>query len=179
MTDPANLFSPRKLLLLLGLPTSLATWAWLEARAADSAESSHSALVRQVEQMSEDASVIEALARAPKRASERERANDELVAQIRDALGAAGIAMDRWITHDPVPVKRAPDAKYKELSVRLVLEAVSLRQFVEFAFHLTERDRTLRLPHVRLSSPQGIERGLWNVDVNVSYLVYAPPGDGA
>jgi hypothetical protein len=164
---------------VLAVLLALAVWSWLEARGAESARSSQGALVRQVEQMSEDAARIVRLRSAPRLAAERERPSDELLGQVRSALSAAEVPLERWIGHDPSPAVRVPKTPYKQLAVRLTLEDLTLRQLVQFAFHLTQSDATLSVPYLRLTAPKDVGKGTWDVDMKVSYLIFAPYQDGA
>lgn len=178
--DPTNpIPSRRRILLTAAGLAALGAWAWLEARGASSAESSQLALVRQVEQMSQDATQIAKLRIAPRLAAERERPNDELMAQIQGALTAAEVRLDHWLGHDPAPAVRVPKTPYKQLAVRLTLADLTLRQLVQFAFHLTRADATLSVPYLRLTAPKDAGKGTWDVDLKVSYLIYAPYADGA
>lgn len=176
MTDRSTAMSSRRhrMSLPLALVGVLGLWCWMEARTAYSRESTHLALVGQIEQMAADAARIESLATAPRVASERQRPNDELLAQVRDALEAASIPLDRWIGNDPSPAVRLVQSPYKRLSVRLSFQNVSLRQVVQFAYHLTDMDASLSVSDLRLSAPQSRDTETWDADLTLSYLIYSP-----
>jgi len=169
-----TIYSRRRLLLTLSAVASVAMLSWFEASGAGSARSSYVALVRQVEQMSRDTAAIQSLRQAPRLAAERERPNDELVSQINKALAGAEIPLEHWIAHDPAPAVRLPRTPYKQLSLRLSLENLSLRQLVAFAFQLVGQDASLSVYRLRLTLPRSGEKGRWNVEMTMAYLIYAP-----
>jgi hypothetical protein len=127
--------------------------------------------------MSQDVARIELLRHAPHLAVERQRPNDELLAKVQEAIGDADLPTESWVGNDPQPPVRIPRSPYKRLSVRLVFEEITLRHLVQFAYHLTEADATLSIPHFRLSAPRAQSGETWNVDMTVSYLIYAPYND--
>ena len=152
----------------------LVAWCWVEARCLASRRDSYRVLLAQIEQMSLDAEKIELLRTAPRLATERERPNDELTAEIRDAMAAVNIPVERWIGNDPLSPVRVPRSPYKRLSVRLLFEELSLRQLVEFSYHLIYTDRTLTIPYLRLFAPHARKDEMWNVDMSLTYLIYSP-----
>ena len=156
------------LLLLLGL------WNWVEARSLASKQNSHGALVGQIEQMHADVQRLKVLRGAPRAATDRERPNDELLAQIRDAMDRAGMPAKRWIGNDPALPVRVPRSPYKRLSTRLSFERVTLPDLVTFAFYLTENDRALRISHIRLVAPRGDDPETWTAELTITYLIYSP-----
>ena len=157
-----------------GVCLLLGAWCWMGSRRLESRRGAHQALVAQIEQMNLDADVIQVLRAAPRLATERERPNDELLAEVRDSMAAAKIPLDYWIGNDPAPTVRVPNSPYKRLSVRLMFEELSLRQVVEFAFNLTQMDSALSIPYLRLHAPPRAKDETWNVDLNVDYLIYSP-----
>ncbi len=175
MTDNHNHSTVRRttavlvcLLMVLGL------WSWVESRSLASNRSSYGTLVTQLEQMSGDVQRITALRSAPRLAAERERANDELLAQVRSAMSAAQMAEACWIGNDPAQPVRVPRSPYKRLGTRLSFEEVSMRQLVSFGYHLIDSDATVSISSLRLSTPRKPEPDKWNAEVVVSYLIYSP-----
>jgi len=152
----------------------LSIWSWTAATATDAKRHRHRNLVEETERMSADASRIEQLRTAPRLASDRERPNDELLAQVRDALTTSGIGLEHWIGNDPTPSARIPKTPYKRMSVRVRMEDLSMRQLVLFAYHLTSADPTISISSLHLSGPSGRSDDLWNADVTLSYLLFSP-----
>jgi len=128
----------------------------------------------QLERMTEDADGVLRLRTAPRIAVERERPNDELLAEIRDAMERADIPEDLWIGNDPLPPMRIPQSPYKRLATRLRFEALPLKGLVQFAFHLTHADPALSVSSLRLNAPRGRDDDTWDVDLTLSYLIYSP-----
>ncbi len=151
-----------------------ALWCWREARALNSRQDTHNKLTAQVQQMRGDADVIRQLRAAPRIVAERERPNDTLIAQIRDAMVAAGVPTDGWAGHDPLPAVRIPQTPYKQLSVRVRFEDLSLKVLAQFALNLTQSDSTLSIPSLHLAAPRGGKSEAWDVNMTISYLIYSP-----
>jgi hypothetical protein len=164
----------RREAILAAFAACAALWCWLEHRAQAARVGSHGAAIRQTEQSHADAARIENLRTAPRLATERARPNDELVAQIQAALTAAGIAPERWVNNEPIPAVAVPKSPYRQLAVRLGLQEVSLQQIVEFCHHLLDKDLALFVGRVRLFGPPGKTDDLWDADIVIGYLVYAP-----
>jgi hypothetical protein len=173
-TEATRSASLRREAVLAAIGACAALWCWLEHRALAARIDSQGAAVRQAEQAYADAQRIESLRTAPRLASERARPNDELVAQIQAALTAVGIAAERWVNNEPMPAVAVPKSPYRQLIVRLGFQEVSLRQLVEFCHHLLDKDPTLFVSRVRLLGPPGKADDLWDADIVVGYLVYAP-----
>jgi hypothetical protein len=131
-------------------------------------------MAAQLERMSEDADNILRLRTVPRIAVERERPNDELLAEIRDAMERADIPEGHWIGNDPLPPVRIPQSPYKRLSTRIRFEALPLKGLVQFAFHLTRADPTLGISSLRLGAPRGGDDNTWDVDMTLNYLIYSP-----
>lgn len=176
MSDPVTrkTTSQRRLGIATAIACTLGMWCWVEARTLHARAGTYEALVTQIEGMARDAVVIESLKTAPLIAAEHERPNDELLAEVKDALDAAKIPLERWIGNDPAPAVRIPKSPYKRLSVRLTLDALTLRQLVQFAYQLADVNSSLHVSDLRLSVPQSRTNDTWNVEVTVSYLIYAP-----
>jgi len=164
----------RRYALTVCVSMVLALWCWLEARTFAAKKQSHDAMLTQVEGMSADALAISALRTAPRLAADRERPNDELLGQVRDALTAASVPLDRWIGNDPSMPVRVLRTPYKRLSVRLLFEDLTMKQMAAFAYHLIDKDPTLSVSQLRVSAPTDRRDDTWDVDLHVSYLIYAP-----
>ncbi len=166
--------STRRRAVIVSVCLSLGLWCWLEGRALASAESSHGNLIAQVEHMAVDAGAIAALRTAPRQATEQKRPNDELLDEVRDSLKAASIPLERWVGNDPSLPVRVPKTPYKRFTVRLMFEDVTLRDLVRFAHHLTAVDPALSISNLRIHAPRESDTRVWNVDMSLSYLIYAP-----
>ena len=164
----------RPLVLVLGCCALLGAWCWIEASVLESRGSSYRSLVRQLEQMSVDSALVGSLQAQPRLATERERPNDELLAEIQQAMTVANIPASQWVGNDPIQPVRVSRSPYRRLAVRLTFEELTLRQLVQFACHLTEMDTALSIPRLRLSAPRGGRTDAWNVDLSLSYLIYSP-----
>lgn len=170
--EPARSVAQLRLRLLIAVAacTLLATVCWLGRR-------SLAALTERVEiqsealaQMNTDAMRIRALATTPKRATDHNRANEELLGEIEKALGHAGIPLDRWQDSVPQPPQDLPNSPYKKLNTRLYFEDVSLEDIAAFAHRLVEVDPSLEVSSVRINAPRLAQAG-WNVELAVSYLI--------
>jgi hypothetical protein len=166
--------SRTQLIAALGLAALLALWVWIEVRGLNSTRDSLRSAERQLSSMTEDAAVVARLRTAPKLATERERPNDDLLSQIREALKDAQVSLDRWKGNEPSPAVRVADTPYRRLDTRLSFEKVTMRQMVEFAHALARKDSTLRVTDFRLAAASGGDRGAWSAQLVVSYLIYAP-----
>ena len=174
MPDPQSYTVNRKAALIACLLLLLGLWNWVEARGLASKHNSHAALIDQIEQMNADVQRVKVLRAAPRSATDRERPNDELLAQIRNAMDEAGMPAERWIGNDPALPVRVPRSSYKRLSTRLSFEQVTLLNLVTFAFHLTDNDRALRISDIRLVAPRGDDPEMWDTELTVTYLIYSP-----
>lgn len=152
----------------------LSLWAWLEARTLASSRDSYVALVGQVEQMQADMIALRALRTAPRRATERERPNHELLAEVRQAMDKADMAPERWVGSDPSQPVRIPKSPYKKLRTRLTFENVTLQELVAVAFHLVEADPALTVSSIRITAPPTKTATNWNAELTLSYLIYSP-----
>ena len=155
-----------------GLIAGLA--CWLGQRSLTSAKEELADSIGRTQQMQADAVQIETLRIAPRLATERVRPNDELIAQVEAAMGAANLPPKHWVANDPAPAVRIPRSPYQQMTVRLSLEDVSLRQVVEFAHALLDKDPGLSIPRLRLTASPKDATDLWNADVGLAYLVYSP-----
>ena len=122
--------------------------------------------------MQADARRIRALSTAPKRAAERRRANEELLAQIETALRRAGLPLDRWQDSVPQPAQQLANTQYRKLTTRLYFQNVRLEEVVAFAHHLVAADASLSISSIRLTAPGQPGNTDWHVDLSVTYLIY-------
>lgn len=165
----------QRVLLLAGLLALACLLCWSEWGALGSVQDTYAVAQRQLEQMRVDASRIEALRETPQSAAGRTRANEELLAQVERALRAAGIERGRWHDSIPQPPSRMAKTDYKRFTTRLYFDGVTLRQVAGFAHHLKSNDPTLQVSALTLTNRQ-LETPHFEVDLAVSYLVYAPDG---
>lgn len=160
--------------MLACLALLAALWCWLDYRGLRLQRDSHRSLVSQIERMNADAARIRVLRAAPRLATERERPNDDLLDQVRDAIEHARIPLARWIGNEPSAAVRIPRSPYRRLSTRFSFDGLTMRQLVEFVYQLTELDPSLSIPHVRIHAPASRQGSAWNVDLTLSYLIYSP-----
>ena len=172
--DPLAANMRRHLSVLAALALLAAAWCWIELRSLRSRRSAFESGVLQLTQMREDVAAIQSLQSAPRLAVDRERPNDELLAEIRQALTAASIPVEAWVGNEPAPPVRLAQTPYKQISLRLFLEGLSLRQLADFAVALSARTAGLSFPSVRLSPAAGADKAKWNADLKMTYLIYAP-----
>ena len=125
-----------------------------------------------------DAQRIAALRDRPQQATDRQRPNDELLAQVEHALKTAGVPVQLWQDSIPQPAQRLPQSPYQRYGTRLYFEAVTIEQVVRFACTLLAADPSLAVSSLHLVAPVQADPTTWNVDLTVSYLVYAPSGTG-
>lgn len=171
--SPAQDFK-RRLSIMAALAALCLLWSWRAARQAHSSRDSFQTLLVQTEQMSRDVNLLESLRSAPRLAADRARPNSELLEQVRRSLEHAGIVADRWLANDPSPPKRSPDSPYKQYETRLTFQDVGLQRVVAMLHFLVDEDPTLTVSRLRLSAPATDRQSGWNVDLTLSYLVYAP-----
>jgi len=154
--------------LLLGL------WVWIEARVHASRSHTYAAAVRQVEEMHADVMALESLRTAPQLVAERERPNDELLAEVRDAMARAKVSPDTWVGNDPNQPVRLPRTPYKRLSTRLSFANINLQDLVSVSFFLVEKNPSLSVSSIRLSAPETDKTKTWNAELTISYLIFSP-----
>jgi hypothetical protein len=164
----------RGLMVTIGIAILAALLCWVETRGVSSACHSYVAMCSQVEQMQKDAARIASLRTQPQRAAERERPNDELIAQVRRALQAARISEERWIGNEPAIGVRISKTPYKKISTKLRFEGLEMRELVIFVHALIDRDQTLSISAVRLTESNDETSVRWNVDLTATYLIYSP-----
>jgi hypothetical protein len=123
-----------------------------------------------------DARSIVSLRRTPPRAAERLKPNEELLAEVDAALGAAGVSKETWQDSVPQPAQREGQSPYQRLTTRLYFEGITLQELTGFAHGLLSSDSTLFISALRLTAAgrSGSQPGpaaKWNTDLAVSYLV--------
>ncbi|MBN1513449.1 MAG: hypothetical protein JXB13_15645, partial [Phycisphaerae bacterium] len=133
-------------------------------------------------QMKADAQRIAFLQEAPRRAADRLKPNDELLAEVDAALEAAQVSRDHWNDSVPQPPERLAGADYTRWTVRLYLEDVPMQAFTRFVHALLGADPTLYLASLRIQPARrnagGNADATWNVEMAVAYDVYAPAEKG-
>ncbi len=169
-----QLKSNRRLATALSIGLLLVLFCWIESRAVASKLDSHRSLRRQMARMENDSQAIQFLRSARRLATDRERPNDELLAEVKRAMEFAGISEQRWVRNDPAPPVRVPDSPYKKIQARLSFESVTLKQIISFVYDLVENNSALSLSNAILSKSQGQLKGTWDTELTLSYLIYAP-----
>lgn len=176
--DPRNLASILVVTCLVGVGV-----LGYQYRALRASEMSLANRTASISRMRADASMIATLQSGPQRAVDREKPNDELLAQIEAALHEAGVPRKLWQDSIPQPPQREKDSDYIRLATRLVFERISLQQVAGFANQLLFADPTIRVSSVRLhadSRKPAVSSGVarWNVELVTAYLVYEPQDAG-
>lgn len=151
-----------------------AFWCWTQAGKLESRRAAHVLQMRRLESMRADVAVIQELNRARPVATDRRKPNDELLAQVGEAAARAGVPPDGWVSSDPLPAVRIPNAPYRRLAMRITFTSLSLRTLVQFCTALTGEDPTLGIAALRISSAQHADKELWDADIQIEYLVYSP-----
>ena len=164
----------RRLLFSLALCSLAGLACWTQWRVQRSAQSRYDARRVAVQRMLIDAQRIGAMRRAPRRAAERERPKEELLAQIETSLTGAGIPIQLWQDSIPQTPQRLAESPYQRFSTRLYFESISLDQLVRFTHRLLAGDPSLAISSLHLAAPPGGDETRWNADLAVGYLVYAP-----
>jgi len=169
------------LVLLLAVGVALAGLWWLQRRALGSVRHTLAAQTSALVRMQADARRIELLRLAPRRAVERFKPNDELLAQIDRALQEAAVPRERWQDSIPQAPQRLADSPYTRHTTRLYFQNLDLRQATSFAYRLLETDPSLSVSSVRIAADRRTDKAAtadhlptWHVDLAVSYLTYAP-----
>ena len=143
-------------------------------RRASALERRHQTASRRVAQMLVDAEKVSRLQSAPRLAVDRRRPDDELIAQIQNALDDARISADRWLSTEPSAAMRVRGTAYQEVTTRLSLHAISLRQLANFVFALASDDASLRVAGLRLRQSRVRAADAWDADLAVTYYLYSP-----
>jgi len=170
----------RRIGVVMGVMLLTLFWvyAW-QAGKLDTVQRIHAAQVAGLGQMQVDAEHIRALRTAPQRATDRERANDELLAQVDAALARADVPKTHWQDSIPQPAQRVTGEPYERHTTRLYLEGVTLVQAVGISWALLEMDPTLELSGMRLTAPGAnkatSDHATWNAELAVSYLLFRSP----
>lgn len=163
----------RRLLILVCLLAITLLGTWLQWRAYADTRDAEATALAQLAQMRADAAAIESLARQPRQAANRARANQELLAQVEQALQAVGVASDAWRDSVPLPPVRLAGSDYRRYATRIYLEGVSLEQLAALAYQLHIEDPQLSIGAIDLAR-RSADDDLVNVDLELTYLVYAP-----
>ena len=159
--------------VLSGLLVVGCMMCWLQWRTLASMKDSYTTALLQLDQMRRNAGEIKALRQTPRTAVSRTRANEELLAQVEQSLSSAGIDRAKWHDSIPQPAVRLSRSDYKKLTTRLYFEAMNLNQLAAFVYHLQEGDPTLQISSVNLGNTRKDSLD-YDVDLGISYLVYAP-----
>jgi hypothetical protein len=98
----------------------------------------------------------------------------QLTRVLREAATRAG-ATDKLASIEPGPPARTAGGDYAQTPVFLRLERLSLKQLTLSLHHLAQLDPASRAQGIELSA-SGTEgqTELWNADVTISYLTFAP-----
>lgn len=159
--------------LLAGAMAAALVCTCLQWRQFHSVRDTVSTASAQLAEMRTDAAAIRSLRQVPKTASDRARTSQELLGVVEQSLRAANIDRANWQDSVPQPPRQLPNTPYRRATTRLYLDRLTLRQLAALTFDLQRRDETLSITAVDVSR-QAREEGTYNVELAVSYLIYAP-----
>lgn len=163
----------RRTVLVSGFVVLVVAFGLLRIRRASAAADRAYRAASQLAEMERDAHLIQLLEVAPKSSVDRARPNDQLISQVRAAMGIAAIPAAAWKQNDPKQPVRARGSPYLNAGMRVVLEGVSLKQTVALLHSLVAADPTLWVDRLQLT-PHSHTNADWDVDVTLSYAIYAP-----
>lgn len=118
---------------------------------------------------------IQAIQDRPALASDREQLEAETTGRIEQAATEAGIRQESLAHINPQRPQRIGDSVYKHKPTQVLLRKVTLDQTVKM-MHAFGGEDGLQPVSLRLSSPRRDDTGpLWDVELTLTYLIYAPP----
>jgi hypothetical protein len=133
--------------------------------------------LRACEKLAEEIRSVQLL---PQAAKADEWSQDDLGAAVEAAATDAGLGRDRILRIDPQSPRRVGKSDYVEQATEVELSNVTLRQLVEFAFGISNRDDQLENGVLRLRVPHGssekVEEELWLADLVLTQRIYLPAG---
>ena len=159
--------------LLAGTLALSLTLCWTQWRALASTRSTVDSSLVQLQTMSDDAQRILTLQKSPQSAVGQARTSQELLHQVERALSSANIDRSLWSDSVPQAAVRLPGTDYQRAGVRLYFGGLTLQQLTGFAYRLHLDDPTLGVSALNLIN-RDQESAKFDVDVMVSYLVFAP-----
>jgi len=171
--------NPQSRLLFAGcLCLILGLWCWWGGRNLQSRQGYYHTLSKEVLQMNNDVARIKTLREAPRLATEREKPNEQLLDQVRQAMEDSEISRDLWSDNFPTQLMRIPKSDYMRLGVNLSFTRLSMQNLVSLVFHLTQGDPSLSVPKLKLTASQQQSHKVWDVNLILSYLIYSPRSEG-
>ena len=163
----------RRVVMLGGLVAVTALLAGMRWRALASAEDTLRVAVAEFDRMQVDVQAIRALRQAPVTASSRERTNQELLAQVEEAMAAVGVDRTNWLDSVPQPPVQLPGSDYKKLTTRLYFEHLTMRQIAALSVELKRQDPTLSASSLSVSAGPSDSPG-FRMELALAYLVFSP-----
>ncbi len=163
----------KRAIVLAGLAALTAGLCVLQVRTLASAQDTYQTQVTELATMRADAGAILTLRNKPRSAAMQTRPNQDVLAQVENALKTSAIDRSSWRDSIPQLPRRVAGTDYKEVTTRLYFEKLSLQQLAAFAQNLRQIDGTLTLSMINLSG-RTYATPEYDVDVGVSYRVYAP-----
>lgn len=145
-------------------------------RLASQARAEYMSSVSRTAQAQRDVLEMRRLRAAPQLAVERQRPNDELLTQIQVAAQFARIRSDQWIRNEPKGAIRQGTSNYMRLQTQVSLQHITLRQLVQFCHRMTVDDPALHVDSLRCKASSGSQSAVWDVELVIGYLIYAPCG---
>jgi len=151
---------------------------WHQRACLESSRATYETKLKQLDAMQSDARRIEVLRTAPRQATDRQLPHDRLAKEIEEACLRAEIPLKQLASLWPDSPMRLQQSDYKKLATRVSFEDLGLRPLVAFVYHLQAIDASLTIDGIHLSAPKH-ESPVWNAELTVSYLLYAPRGAAA
>lgn len=167
-------------IVLLGLLAVAAGWS---VRSMQQQRSGMETAAEALHEAGHYADRIARLEHQPQRAGARRMPVNQLTQMIEQCVEAAGIEPGRLDRVWPEPPRRLGDSPYQESVTRILLRRVTLEQLIELLRAIDRAEQRLTVSMLRLTAPRGVDDleqpgpGYWTVELNISYLIYAPRGD--
>ncbi len=122
------------------------------------------------------AAIIHSLADRPALADDAERQSAQTSRLIEQAASAAGIDARQLIRISPGQARRVGDSPYTDKPTAVTLRAVRTDQLVKFIHAVQAAPQGLTCSAIRLDAAGDGSKPLWSAEVELTYLIYEPPG---
>ena len=124
------------------------------------------------------ASDISKTRQAPSRAVAKASSTTEITKQIEEAARSMNLPATTVIAIDPQAPRRIADSSYKLRVTQLDLKPLLLPELISFLHNILQRDPTLVVTSLRLSSPGRVGDAstveAWIPEVTLTNLIYDP-----
>ncbi len=161
-------------LLALGL-VSFNVWAVSRMQRAQSA------LTDSLDKLAKNQRSVTAIKRLqnrPRIASLIQEENFVLLERIQQAMGEAGIPLEKKKSDTPGEPVRKGTTSYLERSTVIILKDLSMQQIVQFCQQLEDPDKGLKVRDLAINASMTSKSSpveLWDVTVTLSQLIYSEP----